>query len=75
MEVGAEFVVAGGWSAPVLASVEAAFDLVTPLVGGRVERGWSAAVTAFAEPVGDLIARLRDRGGEVFVPQGFAAGP
>lgn len=75
LEVSAQLVVSGGISAPVLTPVEAAFDLVAPLVGVRVERGWPAAVAAFTQPVGDLVSELRDRRGDVFVPQPLPVGP
>lgn len=47
--MGTQRVVTGSRSASVFTPVEAASDLVTAIVGDRVERGWPAAVTAFAK--------------------------
>jgi hypothetical protein len=67
LEVGGEFVVAGGETAPVFAPVEASFDLVAALVGAPIEVDGAPAVGSFALPVGDLIVGFGDDGGDAFV--------
>jgi hypothetical protein len=49
--MGTQRVVTGSQSAPVFTPVEAAFDLVTAIVGDRVERGWLAAAKPEVVPV------------------------
>jgi hypothetical protein len=57
-------VVAGGQAAPVLESVEAAFDDVAAAVAVGVEVDWSAAAGASVLAVADLVGGFGDDGGD-----------